>query len=149
MSDDERKRMASLYVHGIHPVERVMETHPDLVVKILTTHRIENKKISDIVQRAKKRSISTVRLHPEKLDELVQTKKTQGIAALLSRFPYSPLDDLIAISRNRRFPLILMLDGITDPQNLGSIIRTASFFGVDGIIMPERNQAPISPTTIT
>lgn len=75
-------------------------------------------------------------------------EKNQGIAAKVSSFQYAELEDIIENGKkDPKGNFILVLDGIQDPQNLGSIIRTAFLIGVHGIIIPENNSADIGPAS--
>lgn len=80
------------------------------------------------------------------LDKLSQTGKHQGVIAFTTEFKYSDLDEILSSKTDNR--LILILDGIEDPHNLGSIIRVAECHGVDGIIIPKLRSASVNETVI-
>jgi 23S rRNA (guanosine2251-2'-O)-methyltransferase len=82
----------------------------------------------------------------EKLDILAGEARHQGAAALAPPREYASVDDIIeAALRKREAPLILALNKVQDPHNLGSIIRTAEAAGIHGIIVPERHSCPLTP----
>lgn len=82
------------------------------------------------------------------LSNLVKTENHQGIVALTSTYNYDSLDDIIAKAKNKKDPLILLLDEIQDPHNFGAIIRSADAFGVDGIIIKKDRQVEVTATVI-
>jgi len=81
------------------------------------------------------------------LDKMSSTKKHQGFIAVLSEFVYSDLEEIIETCVNEKKPIVV-LDGIEDPHNLGSIIRVCECGGVSGIVIGKRRQAPVSDTVI-
>ena len=81
------------------------------------------------------------------MDEISQTKNYQGVIAIVPPFEYCEIDDIINIAKEKNEdPFILILDGIEDPHNLGSIIRTAETAGVHGIIIPKRRAVGVNST---
>ena len=87
------------------------------------------------------------RLTPDsELDRLSGQANHQGVIAQMPRFSYASLDDLLEETKDRKECTIVLLDGIEDPVNFGSIIRTSGAFAVDGIVVLDRRQAPLSPT---
>jgi 23S rRNA (guanosine2251-2'-O)-methyltransferase len=83
------------------------------------------------------------------LEKLAGTENHQGVVCLCRDFEYADLDDVIG---NRRQPfrdgLIVLLDGVTDPQNLGALLRTARCFGANGVIIPQDRASPVTPSVI-
>ena len=81
------------------------------------------------------------------MDNISETKKHQGVIAIVAPYNYSTIDDIINYAKNKNEePFILILDGIEDVHNLGSIIRTAETAGVHGIIIPKRRAASVNAT---
>ncbi len=78
------------------------------------------------------------------LDRMAQGAVHQGIIAIASAFEYSDFEVLFK-SEN---PLVIMLDGVEDPHNLGAVIRTAEACEASGIVVPERHSAPLTPTVV-
>jgi len=104
--------------------------------------------INQIKQLAKKRNIKTTTLSPQKFANLLKDKNTQGIIAIKNNFELSQPEEIIAESKEKELPLLLLLDSIQDTHNLGAIIRTAECSGVDGIIITSRNSATVNETVI-
>ena len=95
---------------------------------------------------AKKRGIKCTEIPFRKFNSLSLHQNTQGIIAVKSDQKYSSLEELISLSRQKRYPLLLILDSIQDTHNLGAILRSAECAGVDGIILTKYNSAPINET---
>jgi 23S rRNA (guanosine2251-2'-O)-methyltransferase len=70
----------------------------------------------------------------------------QGVGLQVPPFAYEPFDDLLAAAAEQAAPLLVALDGVTDPRNLGAVIRSAAAFGADGVFVPERRAAGITAT---
>ena len=95
--------------------------------------------IKVIVAMAKEKGIVVKDMTREKLDELSQTGRHQGVIALCAAHEYAEIEDILALARERgQEPFVILLDGITDPHNLGAIIRTAEAAGAHGVIIPQR-----------
>jgi len=83
------------------------------------------------------------------LDRLSKSNNHQGFIAFATDFKYHSLDSIIAAAQNKGSqPLLLILDGIEDPHNLGNVIRTAECMGVDGIIIPKNRSATVNDTVV-
>ena len=80
---------------------------------------------------------------------MAQTENNQGVIAIVPPFNYCEIEDILEESKIKKTkPFILILDGIEDPHNLGSIIRTAETAGADGIIIPKRRAASVNSTVV-
>lgn len=95
---------------------------------------------------AKKRGIKCTEIPFQKFNSLSLHQNTQGIIAVKSDQKYSSLEELISLSKQKRYPLLLILDSVQDTHNLGAILRSAECAGVDGIILTKYNSAPINET---
>jgi 23S rRNA (guanosine2251-2'-O)-methyltransferase len=87
------------------------------------------------------RDVEVVQARPEEIAARVGTEAHQGLCAEVGEYPYASADDLLA----RPDPLIVVLDELQDPQNLGAICRTAECVGADGVVIPERRSADVTP----
>ena len=73
----------------------------------------------------------------------------QGVILECSEYPYSDLDDMLSVAKARNeMPFILLLDHLQDPQNLGTLLRTAEIVGMHGVIIPGRRAAEITPSVV-
>jgi len=95
---------------------------------------------------AKKKGIKCTEVPFQKFNSLSSHQNTQGIIAVKSDQKYSSLEELISLSKQKRYPLLLILDSVQDTHNLGAILRSAECAGVDGVILTKYNSAPINET---
>jgi len=103
--------------------------------------------IHKIIALARETGVPILEAERKKLDEISQTGSHQGIIAFAAMQSYVGVDDILTNAQKKAEPpFIIILDGITDPHNFGSIIRTANAAGVHGIIIPKRNSAGLSAT---
>lgn len=103
--------------------------------------------INKIVAIAKEQGIVVVEVEKSKLDFMSETKNHQGVIAVVPPFNYCEVEDILAYAKEKQEePFLVLLDGIEDPHNLGSIIRTAETAGVHGIIIPKRRAANVNST---
>lgn len=101
--------------------------------------------INEIVARAKKQRIVIVEVDKEKLNSMAENH--QGVVAIVPPFNYCEPEDILDYANEKgEDPFIIILDGIEDPHNLGSIIRTAETAGVHGIIIPKRRNVSVNAT---
>ena len=133
-------------VEGRNPVIELLESGKD-INKIYIAKGEKHGSITKIIAKAKERKIVIVEIERDKLNKMAQTENPQGVIALVPPFNYCSVDDILneAKSKNEK-AFILILDGIEDPHNLGSIIRTAETAGVHGVIIPKRRSASINST---
>ena len=133
-------------VEGRNSVLELLESEKD-INKIFVTKGERHGSINKILAIAKERRIIIVEKDKRKMDEMAQTQNYQGVIAIVPPFEYCEIEDILeeAESKNED-PFILILDGIEDPHNLGSIIRTAETAGVHGVIIPKRRAASVNST---
>ncbi|MDL1970531.1 MAG: 23S rRNA (guanosine(2251)-2'-O)-methyltransferase RlmB [Candidatus Desulfofervidaceae bacterium] len=136
------------YIYGFHPVIEALTTQPDIIEKLFLAEDIQFHKKQKILALARQRNI-LVKFRPRiYLDNIFkktgQVPAHQGVAGKLRTFHYIGLETLL----NQPAKLILLLDHIQDPQNLGNIIRSAAAFGVNAVILPKDRAAGITSTVI-
>lgn len=103
------------------------------------------KRIEELTALANKRGVYWQYVEKTKLDSMYTLGNHQGVVAQVDTYEYSSLEEILEYAAMRgEAPLLLILDGIEDPQNLGSIIRTAECAGVHGIIIPRHNASEIT-----
>lgn len=132
-------------IYGINPIRDLLRQDKDGWKKIIIASGRNHSSIKEIIDTAAVKKIPVEFCDRKYLDKLTQTRENQGIAGIRKDFAYSDLDDLIK-NRNKssEFDLILVLDSIMDPQNLGSIIRAAHCMGANGIVIPEDRAAQVT-----
>ena len=104
--------------------------------------------IQEIIREAKRRKIKVSELGNERFKKLKGNERSQGVIAFISDLNYLALDELVYKHHGEANTLLLLLDSIQDPQNLGAILRSAECTGCDGVVLTTNNSAPISETTI-
>ncbi|SFM62034.1 23S rRNA (guanosine(2251)-2'-O)-methyltransferase RlmB [Thermodesulforhabdus norvegica] len=133
--------MKYLWISGIHPVEEALKLNPEAVVEVLVAR--EGSVIEAIVEDSRRLNIPVKKVSPQSLHKITGYKNHQGVAARLESFHYTDLDDFL--ERVPEKPGLLILDCIQDPQNFGSILRSAAFFGINGIVLPEYRSVSVTP----
>ena len=133
-------------IEGRNSVLELLESGKD-INKIYIAKGEKHGSINKIIAKAKENKVVIVEIEKEKLNKMAQTNNPQGVIAIVPPFDYASVDDILneAKSKNEK-AFILILDGIEDPHNLGSIIRTAETAGVHGIIIPKRRSAQVNST---
>ncbi|MFI6457539.1 23S rRNA (guanosine(2251)-2'-O)-methyltransferase RlmB [Streptosporangium amethystogenes] len=108
--------------------------------------RIDNDdRVKEAVRIAADRGIAMLEVGREKLDRLTEGGIHQGIALQIPAYDYAHPDDLVRIAQDAaEVPLIVALDGVTDPRNLGAIARSATAFGAHGLVVPSRRSAGVT-----
>ncbi len=116
------------------------------VDKLLVSRGDREGSIVVLVAQAIERGIPVVEVDRAKLDGMAGMSQHQGIIAMAAEKEYVEVEDIIAIARERgEAPLIVISDGITDPYNLGSLIRCAEGVGAHGLIIPKRRASGLTP----
>ena len=133
-------------VEGRNSVLELLESGKD-INKIYITRGERHGSINKIIAKAKERKIIIVEKDRRQMQEIAETENYQGVIAIVPPFEYCEIEDMIEEAKNKNEdPFILILDGIEDPHNLGSIIRTAETAGVHGIIIPKRRAVSVNST---
>lgn len=133
-------------IEGRNAVLELLETGKD-VNKIFIVKGEKHGSINKIISIAKERKIVIVEVDRAKLNQMSMSDNHQGVIAIVPPFEYCEVYDIIEEAKQKQEkPFILILDGIEDPHNLGSIIRTAETAGVHGIIIPKRRSVAVNST---
>lgn len=142
----ENKEQYEDQVEGRNAVLELIESGKD-INKIYIEKGEKQGSINRILAKANQRKIMVTEIDKQKFRQMSQTPNAQGIIAIVPPFDYCDVYDIIELAKERNEdPFILILDGIEDPHNLGSIIRTAETAGVHGIIIPKRRAASVNST---
>ncbi len=102
--------------------------------------------LDEIEQLAAKRRVRVDYVSHRRIDTLARTEAPQGVVALARPIDETPLETLCERTGNGHPPFLLVLDGITDPHNLGALLRSAECAGVTGIVLPRHRSAHLTPT---
>lgn len=142
----KEKRKYDDQVEGRNSVLELLESGKN-INKIFVTKGERHGSINKILAIAKEKRVIVVEKDKRQMEEMAQTQNYQGVIAIVPPFEYCEVEDILQEAKNRKEdPFVLILDGIEDPHNLGSIIRTAETAGVHGIIIPKRRAASVNST---
>ena len=119
------------------------------IEKIMASNSSKDKVFNDIIALAKQNHVKLQFVSNDVLDRDSVTKKHQGLIAIVEEFKYCDVDDILSADKeNGKDPFILILDGVEDPHNLGSIIRVCECLGVSGVVIPKNRACGINETVI-
>ncbi|WP_342252578.1 23S rRNA (guanosine(2251)-2'-O)-methyltransferase RlmB [Spiroplasma endosymbiont of Amphibalanus improvisus] len=135
----------SFWVYGINPCTELLNINKAIIEKCYLDIKFQNQNLLNKIQSSE---IDVQKVSKKELYNLVSNDKHQGIVIKVKNNTIVDFEELLQKNRDKENALFIILDQIQDPQNLGSIFRTAHQFGVDGIIMLERRQVGITPTVI-
>ncbi|MGI9288846.1 MAG: 23S rRNA (guanosine(2251)-2'-O)-methyltransferase RlmB [Pseudomonadales bacterium] len=138
MSDGE-------YIYGIHAVNALLESEPNPLLELLLLQQRDDQRLLALEAKAAEHGVSLRRVERDELDRLVAGNHQGAIARCMPRqaMHESQLADFVADIDG--FPLLLLLDGITDPHNLGACLRSAEAAGAHAVIVPKDKSADITP----
>ena len=133
-------------IYGRNPVIEALTSGRE-IDKVCLLDGVTHSQISKITALCKERRIPFQFVNRKKLDELSGGGNHQGVVAYAAAHKYSSVEDILDLARDKgEAPFILIADGLCDPHNLGSIIRTANAAGMHGIIIPKNRSAGLSAT---
>ena len=135
-------------IYGRHPVLTALENERSINRLWITTRLRYDPRFHHLILQAKDNGAVIDEVEPIRLDQITGRANHQGIAAQIAPYTYIELEDLIAKSKSITDPVIVVADGITDPHNLGAIIRTAEAIGAHGLVIPQRRAAGITSTVV-
>jgi len=130
-------------VYGRNAVLELLREKPGSIEKIYFQFNTSHPKLKEILITARRQKTVTGKARLEKLSLIAGTTKHQGVAALISTVTYYGLDELLSAPRNTS-PLLVVLQGLDDPHNIGAIIRTAEAVAADGVVLVEGKGSPIN-----
>src|SRR5216684_9068098 len=130
-------------IFGINAVVEALKAHGRAFEWVGVAKERNDLRLQKLIQECRKNSIAVRFLPRVELDRMAGSGSHQGVVAVTSSKQYNDLDDLIAAKRGQH-SLIVVLDGVEDPHNLGAILRTADAAGADGVVIPERRAAGIT-----
>lgn len=134
-------------IEGRNPVREALRANVRIRSIRIATGVDERDVVADIIRVAAERGIEVRRVPRAELDENAETGAHQGVMADAPDYVYRPWQDAVALAQSRgEAPLLLALDGITDPQNAGSLIRSAHTLGAHGVMLPARRAATVNAT---
>ena len=133
--------MARDLIFGAHVIGEWLTAQPERLEELLVVHQ-PNPRVARLAEQARELGMIVTSVPQAQLKQIAGPRNPQGIAARVKPYRFADLDEVLAAAES---PVVLALDGITDPGNLGAIIRSASFFGVAAVILPRDKSASITP----
>jgi 23S rRNA (guanosine2251-2'-O)-methyltransferase len=140
--------MAKEWITGRNPVYEVLKARRRHVFRLLVAKGVDEKgRIHKIIQMAAKINIQVERVPRQQIDAMGENP--QGIALQTNPYPYSDLHEILNQPQKRGEQLfVLLLDVLQDPQNLGTLLRTAEAVGIHGVFMPANRAAGVTPSVV-
>ena len=134
-------------IFGMHSVRSLMNQHPERLVEVFATRERQDKPLQELVSQAQKLGMRVQFVPKATLDKKAEGGNHQGIVITALEAPQLTENDLDALcDQAGKKALFLVLDGVTDPHNLGACLRTADATGVTAVIVPKDKSASINPT---
>ncbi|MGB0945351.1 MAG: RNA methyltransferase substrate-binding domain-containing protein, partial [Pseudoalteromonas marina] len=138
--------MSNELIFGFHSVEAILAKEPERFLEIYALKGRDDKRLTPIIDEARKFGISVQFMQRKALDNKSKDEQHQGIIANVKAAPTYNEKDLDVIIAREETPFLLVLDGITDPHNLGACLRSADAAGVHAIIVPKDKSAKLNGT---
>jgi len=141
----KRKSSEAEWVAGRNSVYEIVKAGVPVETLYVVEGTERDDRLREIFKIAADRYLSVLEVGRPELDRLTTGAVHQGVAAKLPVYEYAQADDLIKAAHElKQDPLIVMLDSVTDPRNLGAIVRSAAGFGAHGVVIPERRAAQMT-----
>lgn len=138
--------MSNELIFGFHSVEAILNKEPERFIEIYALKGREDKRLNPIINLARQFGVSIQFMQRKALDDKAKGEQHQGIIARVKEGKKYNEKDLDQIIANSDTPFLLVLDGVTDPHNLGACLRNADAAGVDAIIVPKDKSAKLNGT---
>lgn len=133
-----------MIIYGVNPILEAIRSNPDRV-RYIGIAREESGRHQRLIAEAKNAGVAVRSVPLEQVDRLAGRGVHNGVVAEVSATAYADFDDVVGAEATR---FLLILDGITDPQNLGAILRVADGFGVDLVVIPEHESVGLTPAAV-
>ena len=146
LSDDDSQ---SDLIYGRHSVVSALESERSLNRIWITAKLRYDPRFYTLLQEAKRQGTVIDEVTPQRISHLTRHANHQGVAAQVTPYQYLDLEELITTAKSKaEKPVLIAIDGVTDPHNLGAIARTAEALGAQGIVIPQRRSVGITSTVM-
>jgi 23S rRNA (guanosine2251-2'-O)-methyltransferase len=137
-------------LYGLHPVEEAIKAGRRRFDHVLVSSERHDERLERLVVLCREAGVRVLQEARDQLTQLAQTPSHQGVVALVRPQESLSIEDLFTpgIHQQGAARLLLALDGVEDPQNLGALLRVADGAGVDGVVLTERRSAPLSSVAV-
>ena len=126
-------------IYGVRPIVEALRSPRREVYEVLDA--TGNK---DVASEAERRGVRIKKVDRQAVEEFAEGAVHQGVAAQVGSYPYSGLEEILSIQN----PLVLVLDGVTDPRNLGAALRVADAAGASGVVIPKDKAVGVTPVVV-
>ncbi len=134
-------------IYGRNPVIEALQAGNTTIDKLFIQDGLKHSQIGTIRNLVKEKNITYRFVDKRKLDSMCDGENHQGVVAMAAAHSYCEVSDILNVAKEKgEPPFLVILDGITDPHNLGSIIRTANAAGAHGVIIPKNRSAVLNST---
>lgn len=130
------------YVYGKNVIRQLLEQDKKIYEVIL----LDTLKEKELEQEVRRKKIPMKQMGRKKMDALFQNANHQGVAAKIDDYKTYEIEDILRAIPEGKTPLLVMLDGLEDPHNLGAILRTCDCVGVDGVLIGKHRSVSLTPT---
>lgn len=141
--------MSARFVYGINPILEALRAHPDEVIRVLLERGKDGRRSQGGERVASAAGLAGVRIEDTPAGDLSRRSNGgvhQGAGAELAEFRYLELAELLEAAKSTGQPaFLLLLDGVTDPQNLGALVRSAHALGAHGVVIPKDRAVGVTP----
>lgn len=142
----ERSRTSEVF--GVNPVMEALRAKRRAIHEITIANGTKDARLAQLIELARAENVPVHYAPRQQLDRVTGNAVHQGVVARIATAEYTDVDELLEsvdqLARNGTPPLVVVLDGVEDPHNLGAILRTAECAGVNGVFLPERRAAGLS-----
>ena len=133
------------FIYGINAVAEALKARGRAFEWVGVSKERRDLRLQRVVDECRRHGVAVRFLMRPELDRMAGNNAHQGVVAVTSAKQYNDLDDVLAAKRGK-YALVIVLDGVEDPHNLGAILRTADAAGADGVVIPERRAAGVTAT---
>ena len=144
----------SLWIFGLHAAQSAIENHPDRIKEVMMLKGRQDNRTNKVLDAAREHGVKFNLASREEFDRALQKQELrearhQGVLVLMTAAPVLKENDLEAMLDALTVPpLLLVLDGVTDPHNIGACLRTCDAAGAHGVIVPKDKSATLTPTAV-
>ncbi|AYV21648.1 MULTISPECIES: 23S rRNA (guanosine(2251)-2'-O)-methyltransferase RlmB [Vibrio] len=138
--------MSNEFIYGIHAVKAVLERDPVRFIEAYVLKGRQDERLMPVLNELTQIGVSIQQMNRKTLDDKARGANHQGIIAKVKPAKQLNENDLDSILSQHAQPLLLILDGVTDPHNLGACLRNADAAGVAAVIVPKDRSAPLTAT---
>ena len=133
-------------IFGIHAVQALLNSSPERVIELWVLQGRDDERLTPLINKASEFGLSVQKAARKVLDEKAESSQHQGVMARVIAAKILSENDLDALLERTELPFLLILDGVTDPHNLGACLRNADAAGVHGVIVPKDNSVGLTST---